>query len=131
MKWARERNRERTDWASVTFSDEKKFNLDGPDGLKYHWHGLREENESFFSRQNGGGSLMVWGAFSAKGKARLATLVDRQDFLAYQQTLTTHLLLFGDVVHDGHYTFQHDNASIHASASTNEFLSDLNVTVLD
>jgi hypothetical protein len=59
MKWAQERNRERTDWASVIFSDEKKFNLDGPDGLKYYWHDLREENESFFSRQNGGGSRMV------------------------------------------------------------------------
>jgi len=131
LKWARERIREQTDWPSVIFSDEKKFNLDGPDGLKYYWHDLREEKESFFSRQNGGGSLMVWGAFSTKGKTRLATLIGRQDSFDYQQTLTTYLLPFADGVHGEGYTFQHDNASIHASAATKSFLSDINVAVLD
>ncbi|KAG2884322.1 hypothetical protein PC116_g16421 [Phytophthora cactorum] len=47
--------RARTDWDRVIFSDEKKLNLDGPDGMKYYWHDLWTEKETFFSRQNGGG----------------------------------------------------------------------------
>ncbi|OQR85891.1 hypothetical protein ACHHYP_11212 [Achlya hypogyna] len=32
--WAREQLVSGRDWASVIFSDEKKFNLDGPDGIQ-------------------------------------------------------------------------------------------------
>uniref|UniRef100_A0A7I4YN82 HTH_Tnp_Tc3_2 domain-containing protein n=1 Tax=Haemonchus contortus TaxID=6289 RepID=A0A7I4YN82_HAECO len=51
------------DWAKVVFSDEKKFNLDGPDGNKYYWRDLRREPVYFSRRTFGGGSLMVWDAF--------------------------------------------------------------------
>lgn len=129
--WARKMIRERTDWSRVVFSDEKKFNLDGPDGAQYYWHDLRAEKETFFSRQNGGGSIMVWGAFSLRGTTQLAVLSGRQNSFDYQQTLTTYLLPFGDAIHDDGYVFQHDNASIHASAATKDFLRDVNVSVLE
>uniref|UniRef100_A0A182S088 Uncharacterized protein n=1 Tax=Anopheles funestus TaxID=62324 RepID=A0A182S088_ANOFN len=46
-------------WDTVIFSDEKKFNLDGPDGFIGYWRDLRKEPE-YFSRDNfGGGSLMT------------------------------------------------------------------------
>jgi hypothetical protein len=50
-------------WNKMVFSDEKKWNLDGPDGFRYYWNDLRTEKKTFFSRQNGGGSVMVWAAF--------------------------------------------------------------------
>jgi hypothetical protein len=46
-------------WNHIVFSDEKKFNLDGPDGLQYYWHDLRKEEQTFLSRQNGGGGVMI------------------------------------------------------------------------
>ncbi len=47
------------EWRAVLFSDEKKFNLDGPDGHQYYWHDLRKEPKQIFSRIQGGGSAMV------------------------------------------------------------------------
>lgn len=50
------------------FSDEKKLICDGPDGLNYYWHDLKKEKRFNYSRNFGGGSLMIWAAFSMHGK---------------------------------------------------------------
>ncbi|GBM33808.1 Transposable element Tc3 transposase [Araneus ventricosus] len=51
-------------WDDVIFSDEKKFNLDGPDGFRYFWYDLRKEKEIFSKHTFGGGSVIVWGGFA-------------------------------------------------------------------
>ncbi|GMF43390.1 unnamed protein product [Phytophthora fragariaefolia] len=130
-KWARAMVITRTDWDQVVFSDEKKNNLDGPDGLQSYWYDLRCEKETYFSRQNGGGSVVVWGGFSSRGKTELAFLDGRQNSFNYQETLTDYLLPFGEAYHAGSFIFQHDNASIHASKSTKAFLKSCKIDVLD
>ncbi|KAG3246391.1 hypothetical protein PI124_g8888 [Phytophthora idaei] len=114
-KWGRSMIKLRTDWGRVIFSDDKKFNLDGPDGLQYYWHDLRCEKETYFSRQNGRGSVMAWG---------------RQNSFDYQETPANYLVPFGEAFHDGNYVFHHDNASIHASKSTKDFLESSEIEVL-
>lgn len=52
------------EWKRVIFSDEKKFNLDGPDGWRYYWHDLQDEPTILARRHSGGGSIMVWAGFS-------------------------------------------------------------------
>ena len=44
------------------FSDEKKLNLDGPDGLSSYWHDLKREEKGYSTRHQGGPFLMMWGA---------------------------------------------------------------------
>jgi hypothetical protein len=53
------------------FSDEKIKNLDGPEGLRSYWHCLKHEKKTFFSRQNGGGSVTVWGGIWYDGTTEI------------------------------------------------------------
>jgi len=64
-------------WLEVIFSDEKKFNLDGPDGCRYYWHDLRKEKEIFSKRQMGGYSVMVWAAFGYNSTSDIAFIENR------------------------------------------------------
>ena len=60
------------EWRKVVFSDEKKLNLDGPDGFQKYWRAkfFPEENYSL-TKHSGGGSFMIWGSFSSPGKRKL------------------------------------------------------------
>jgi transposase len=100
LAWARDKvTWDGVKWGKVVFSDEKKFNLDGPDGLQYYWHDLRNEKELFSKRQSGGGCVMVWGAFYANGKTELVILDGKQDSEKYILTLSEHLLPFIDRIY--------------------------------
>jgi len=63
LTWAKDHMTWNNEWHKVVWSDEKKFNLDGPDGFSYYWHDLRKEEEIFSTRAQGGGSVMIWASF--------------------------------------------------------------------
>ena len=42
----------------------KKFNLDGPDVYQFYWQDFRLERESFYSRNQGAGSVLIWAEIS-------------------------------------------------------------------
>ena len=94
-----------TIWTRIIFSDEKKFNLDGPDGFDYYWHDLRTDDNVKISRQMGGGSVMVWAAVGVKKNSNIAIIEGRQDSEKYITTLSTHLLGYGDVMSGPNYIF--------------------------
>ena len=50
------------------FSDKKKFNLDGTGEYQYNWQDARAALEIRMSYNFGGGTVMVWRAFSFLGK---------------------------------------------------------------
>ncbi|KAF0683486.1 Aste57867_24467 [Aphanomyces stellatus] len=118
-------------WSSVIFSDEKKWNLDGPDGCKYYWHCIGRDERTVFSRQSGGGSLMVWGGIWADGKTCLAFVDGTQTSPDYVYTLSEYLLPAAHLRFATDFVFQQDNASIHTATTTKEFFVEQNVNVLD
>jgi transposase len=118
-------------WKNVLFSDEKKFNLDGPDGNQYYWHDLRHEPQHFSKRVQGGGSVMVWAAFGLNGRTPIVFLRGPQTALCYQEVLRQHLLPHGRRIGGRLWMFQQDNASIHSANSTKDWLQKHKVRLLE
>ena len=115
----------------MIFSDEKKFNLDGPDGWNYYWRDLRKDQRFFGKRNFGRGSYMVWGAMNGAGTVALLTISTRMDSPQYQQVLSNNLLPYLNSNGRQNVLFQQDNAPIHVSRSTKAWFAANNVTVMD
>lgn len=131
LNWARMRANEDIDWSRVIFSDEKKFNLDGPDGFQYYWHDLRAEEQVYMSRNFGGGSVMVWGGFSSRGKLALAFISSRMKATDYVEVLAEHLLPRAHELVNENYIFQQDNAPINKARLTMSWFENHSIQVLD
>jgi transposase len=115
------------DWSSVWFTDEKRWCLDGPDRYSKYWHDLRKEELLGSRRQGGGGSIMVWGGICGGRTTSLCFVNGSLNSLKYQDVLAMHLLPFltpNDL-------FMQDNASIHASHSTRDWIGLHGIPLVD
>ncbi len=83
---------QRRTWSKVLFSDESKFNLFGSDEKHYvrHQTGERLNPKCIKSVKGGGGSVMVWGMFSAAGVGPLIQIHGRCLSDVYQNLLRQH-----------------------------------------
>ena len=75
------------EWKQVLFSDEKKWNLDGPDCAAYYWHDLRKEERIFSKRQERGQSLLIWAGFGYPGQTIIPFPEGRMNATDYQDLL--------------------------------------------
>ncbi|OXA39388.1 Transposable element Tc3 transposase [Folsomia candida] len=131
LEWARKHMTWSKEWDSIVFSDEKKWNLDGPDGFHSYWHDIRKEKIVFSKRQSGGGSVMIWAAFGSKGRSNVAFIKGTMDSTGYTKMLQEHLLKFGAKMGGRKWIFQQDNASIHSSRFTKDYFLQKKIRVLD
>jgi len=131
LEWAKKYMSLGEKWKYVIWSDEKKLNEDGPDGYASYWHDLRKEPLIFTKRHSGGGSIMVWGAFSRNFKTDLVITRPRQNSENYQDLLKEALLPNLSSFGGQQAIFMQDNATCHASKATTDFLRTHNVNVMD
>lgn len=118
-------------WRKIVFTDEKKFNLDGPDGLRKYWHDLRQDAAYFSKRVQGGGSVMVWAGFSARGKTDIVFTKGNMNSFDYQDILANNFVPLRDELMDQNLILLQDNASVHKSASTIAWLTENNISFMD
>jgi transposase len=113
VDWAKTHMTWKSEWQKVIWSDEKKFNLDGPDGFSYYWHDIRKEEQIFSTRSHGGGSVMIWASFGWYGKSELCFIDGKMNAEGYRKVLQNHLLSFGSAIPIDDWVFQQDNAPAH------------------
>ena len=115
LDFARQHQTWSTAWRNVIFSDEKRFNLDGPDCYKHYWHFLGEKFQYYSKRQCGGGGVTVWGAFAYGGFLPLQEVMGNLNAMKYQLLLQrVNLSEWGDVYGGSDFLFMQDNAPPHA-----------------
>ena len=88
--------------------------------------------ENYSTKQSGGGSPMIWGAFSSPGKLQLLFFSGRQKTAAYVKMLND-LSLSQEERHlcGEEWIFNQDNASIHNASITKKYLLRQKIRLFD
>lgn len=103
-------------WSNVIWSDENKFMLFGSDDITWI---RRPKDKRFDSKYQlpiikyGGGLVMIWGAFSAKGMSSLYRIDGIMDRKVYINILKNVMLSFAKHLHGCGFIYQQDNDPKH------------------
>ncbi len=82
--------------------------------------------------EHGGGSIMLWGCFSAAGTGRLVAIEGKMNAAKYRDIMDENLLQSAQDPQTGpKFTFQQDNDPKHTAKITKEWLHNNSVTVLE
>ncbi|GAA6065137.1 uncharacterized protein LOC117533128, partial, partial [Tachysurus ichikawai] len=121
-------------WEKVMWSDETKIELFGHNSTKRVW---RKKNDEYHPKntiptvKHGGGSIMLWGWFSAHGTGRLHCIKERMTGAMYCEILGNNLLPSVRALKMGRgWVFQHDNGPKHTARITKEWLCKKHIKVL-
>ncbi len=82
--------------------------------------------------KHGGGNIMLWGCFSAKGPGRLICVKERMNGAMYRDILSENLLPSARALKMKRgWVFQHDNDPKHTTRATKEWLRKKHFKVLE
>ncbi len=116
------------------WSYETKIEHCGINSTRRVWRKKDEYNpkKSIPTVKYGGGNIMLWGCFSAKGTGRLHSIEGRMDGAMYRESLANNLLPSVRALKMGRgWVFQNDNDSKHTARTTKEWLRKKHFKVLE
>ncbi|CDQ56278.1 unnamed protein product [Oncorhynchus mykiss] len=85
----------RKEWEKVMWSDETKIELFCLNSTRCVWRKKKDEynpKNTIPTVKHGGGNIILWGCFSAKGAGRLHRIEGRMDGAIYHEILANNLL---------------------------------------
>lgn len=113
-------------WKQVIFTDESKFNIITSNGIGKIW---REKNSSLHPKnliptvKHGGGSVMVWGCFSAAGTGNLHFIDGIMDAAKYVNILKCNLNPSAEKLRiQDNFIFYQDNDPKHTALNSRLWL---------
>ncbi|KAK3510100.1 hypothetical protein QTP70_026829 [Hemibagrus guttatus] len=119
----------------ILWSDATKIELFGLNGKRHIWrkpgtaHHLANTIPTV---KHDGGSIMLWGCFSAAGTGRLVRIEGKMNAAMYRDILDENLLQSAlDLILGRWFIFQKDNDPKHTAKITKEWLRDNSVNVLE
>uniref|UniRef100_A0AAZ3QF02 Transposase n=1 Tax=Oncorhynchus tshawytscha TaxID=74940 RepID=A0AAZ3QF02_ONCTS len=122
------------EWEKVMWSDETKIELFGLNSTRRVWRKKKDEynpKNTIPTVKHGGGNIILWGCFSAKGTGRLHRIEGRMDRAMYREILANNLLPSVRALKMGRgWVFQHDNDPKHTARATKEWLRMKHLKVL-
>ncbi|CDQ61153.1 unnamed protein product [Oncorhynchus mykiss] len=125
----------RKEWEKVMWFDETKIELFGLNSTRRVWRKKKDEynpKNTIPTMKHGGGNIILWGCFSAKGTGRLHRIEGRMDGVMYHEILVNNLLPSVRALKmDCGWVFQHDNDPKHTARATNEWLRKKHLKVLE
>uniref|UniRef100_A0AAY4AHI1 Tc1-like transposase DDE domain-containing protein n=1 Tax=Denticeps clupeoides TaxID=299321 RepID=A0AAY4AHI1_9TELE len=120
---------------NVIWSDETKMELFGKNSTCRVW---RRKNAKLHPKNTiptvkyGGGNIMLWGCFSAKGPRRLIRVNERMNGAMYHEILSENLLSSARTLKmKCGWVFQHDNDPKHTARATKEWFHKKHFKVLE
>ncbi|KAK6317394.1 hypothetical protein J4Q44_G00127940 [Coregonus suidteri] len=123
------------EWEKVMWSDETKIELFGLNSTRRVWRKKKDEynpKNIIPTMKHGGGNIILWGCFSAKGTGRLHRIEGRMDGAMYREILANNLLPSVRALKMGRgWVFQHDNDPKHTARATKEWLHKKHLKVLE
>ncbi|KAK3517308.1 hypothetical protein QTP70_002953 [Hemibagrus guttatus] len=136
LKFAREHlDDPEEDWENVIWSDETKIELFGKNSTCRVWRRKNAElhpKNTIPSVKHGGGNIILWGCFSAKGPGRLIRVKERINGAMYREILSKNLLPSARALKMKRgWVFQHDNGPKHTARATKEWLRKKHFKVLE
>lgn len=130
LKFAQEHIHWRKKWRRVIFSDEKRFNLDGPDGFAHYFHDLRKEERILSRRHMGGGGVMLWAGIGYRGVTEVKFINKTMNSKIYIDLIDEQLTKFGQTISGENCIFQQDNASVHTAKCVKQYFEQNKISVL-
>ncbi|KAK3569735.1 hypothetical protein QTP86_004057 [Hemibagrus guttatus] len=136
LKFAREHlDDPEEDWENVIWSDETKIELFGKNSTCRVWRRKNAElhpKNTIPTVKHGGGNIMLWGCFSAKGPGRLICVKERMNGAMYREILSKNILPSARALKMKRgWVFQHDNDPKHTARATKEWLRKKHFKVLE
>ncbi|KAG2462375.1 TC1A transposase, partial [Polypterus senegalus] len=119
----------------ILWSDETKIELFGVNARRHVWRNpgtAHHQANTIPTVKYGGGSIMLWGCFSAAGTGRLVRIKGKMTAAMYRDILHENLLQSALDLRLGRwFIFQQDNDPKHTAKISKEWLQDNSVNVLE